>query len=235
MIKAILFDLDGTLLPMDQDVFIKAYFGGIAKRLATRGYEPEKLISAIWAGTGAMLKNDGKKTNEAVFWDKFTEIFGEGARADEPYFEEFYINDFDKIKAVCGFTPKAKDIVCEVKALGFRTVLATTPIFPAIATRKRIAWAGLSPDDFDLYTTYENSHYAKPSLEYYSEVASALGLSPDECLMVGNDVGDDMVASQLGMKVFLLTDCILNKENKDISLYPSGSFDELSAYVKTLI
>ena len=29
-IKAILFDLDGTLLPMDQNVFTKDYFGRLA-------------------------------------------------------------------------------------------------------------------------------------------------------------------------------------------------------------
>ena len=235
MIKAVLFDLDGTLLPMDQEVFIKAYFGGIAKRLAPYGYEHEKLISAIWRGTGAMLKNDGKKTNEAVFWDKFAEIFGESARDDEPYFEEFYVNDFDEVKAVCGFTPKAKEVVELIKSLGFRTALATTPIFPAIATKKRMMWAGLSPEDFELYTTYENSHYCKPSVEYYREVAGALNVAPCECLMVGNDVGDDMPAAELGMRVFLLTDCLINKENKDITSYPHGGFDELFEFLKALV
>ena len=29
MVKAVLFDLDGTLLPMDQDEFTKGYFGTV--------------------------------------------------------------------------------------------------------------------------------------------------------------------------------------------------------------
>ena len=58
------FDLDGTLLPMDQDVFVKAYFGGISKRLAPLGYEPQALIGAIWSGTAAMVKNNGEVLNE---------------------------------------------------------------------------------------------------------------------------------------------------------------------------
>lgn len=235
MIKAVLFDLDGTLLPMDQDVFIKAYLSSIAAKLSERGYEPKRLVSAIWTGTMAMINNDGKKTNEAVFWDKFDELYGVGARADEPYFAEFYENDFDKIKACCGFTPRANDVIREVKSRGLRIALATTPIFPAIATRKRIAWAGLSPEDFELYTTYENSRHAKPSLDYYRDVAAELGVLPEECLMVGNDVSDDMIAAELGMSVFLLTDCLINKENKDISQYPGGSFDELLKYVKELL
>lgn len=235
MIKVVLFDLDGTLLPMDQEVFVKAYFGAIAKRLSHRGYDAEKLISAIWAGTASMVKNDGKKTNEAVFWDKFAEIFGDAARADEPYFEEFYVEDFDKVKLSCGYNPKAAVTVAEIKSLGLRAALATNPIFPAIATRKRIAWAGLKPDDFELYTTYENSRHSKPSLEYYIDVINSLGVGAEECLMVGNDVSEDMVAEKLGMNVFLLTDCIINKEQKDITAYPHGSFAELLTYVKTLV
>ena len=66
--KAVLFDLDGTLLPMDQDVFNKAYFGALSKKLAPRGYEPKSFIDSVWAGVIAMLRNDGKNTNEQVFW-----------------------------------------------------------------------------------------------------------------------------------------------------------------------
>ena len=36
------------------------------------------------------------------------------------------------------------------------------------------------------------------------------------------------------MKVFLLTDCLINRENKDISVYPHGSFDELIQYIEAL-
>ena len=51
--------------------------------------------------------------------------------------------------------------------------------------------------------------------------------------MIGNDVTEDMVAEKLGMKVFLITDCMINKENKDISMYPSGSFKDAIAYLKS--
>lgn len=36
---------------------------------------------------------------------------------------------------------------------------------------------------------------------------------PKNVLMVGNDVRDDMSAADVGMKVFLLTDCLINKKN----------------------
>ena len=52
--------------------------------------------------------------------------------------------------------------------------------------------------------------------------------------MVGNDAVEDVAVEQLGMKVFLLTDCLINKSGKDLSAYPQGSFDELLAYIETL-
>jgi len=230
-ITTVLFDLDGTLLPMDQDVFVKTYFGLLAKRLAPFGYEPTDLIKAVWAGTMAMIKNTGKKTNEEVFWDDFAARYGEEARKDLPKFDEFYREDFDKVKEVCGFNPKAKEVIDLLKEKGIRVALATNPIFPAIATQKRIAWAGLVPEDFELYTTYENSNYCKPNPEYYKEIINKLGVKPEECLMVGNDVSDDMVAERLGMKVFLLTDCLINKTDTDVSDFPNGSFDDLIEFI----
>lgn len=233
-ITTVLFDLDGTLLPMDQEVFVKTYFGRIARYLAPHGYDPDAIIKAIWTGTGAMIKNDGSKTNEQAFWDRFCQIFGEGARADESIFERFYIEDFDNVSVSCGYDARAAKAIAEIKAAGFRTALATNPIFPAIATRKRMRWAGLDEKDFELFTTYENSRFCKPSPDYYRDVMAALGVKPEECVMVGNDVSDDMVCTELGMKVFLLTDNLINKDNVDVSVYPNGSFEQLVDFIRSL-
>lgn len=230
--KLVLFDLDGTLLPMDQDVFVKTYFKKLAMKLAPYGYEPEALINTVWKGTGAMVKNIGEITNEEAFWKVFKGIYGEEQLKDKPVFEEFYKNEFQSVKEVCGFNPKAAKTVKELKKRGYRLALATNPVFPAIATESRIRWAGLEPEDFEYYTTYENSCYCKPAVEYYSEILSKLDISPEECIMIGNDVRDDMIAQNLGMKVFLLTDCIINKDNEDISVYSNGSFDDILEFLK---
>lgn len=234
-ITTVLFDLDGTLLPMDQDTFIKAYFGGLARKLMPHGYDKDALIGAIWSGTKAMIKNNGKRMNEEAFWDEFCGIFGEKAKDDIPLFDEFYANDFCRVQDSCGYDPNAAEAIKTIKEMGFRVALATNPLFPSTATEQRISWAGLSPNDFEIFTTYENSHYCKPNPDYYREVMSKLGVYPEECLMVGNDVGEDMISETLGMKVFLLTDCLINKENKDISVYPNGSFDSLIEFIKALL
>ncbi len=233
-IKAILFDLDGTLLPMEQSEFIKGYFGGLTRRLAPRGYEPQAIVDAIWRGTAAMVKNTGEKRNEEVFWDAFAGIFGEKIREEYPVFEAFYEEDFPKVQAFCGFDARAKAVIEAVREKGLRTALATNPLFPRIATEQRIRWAGLEPSDFELFTTYENSRHCKPNPDYYRDVLAELGLLPEECLMVGNDVDEDMIAQTLGMQVFLLTPCLINKSGADISVYPNGDFDDLIAHVRSL-
>ena len=233
--KTVLFDLDGTLLPMDQDNFLKAYFGGLATKLVPFGYEPNQLIKAIWSGTAAMVNNDGSMTNEERFWQSFCAMFGDNARNDEPIFDDFYHNEFRFVSVSCGKTERAQQIISWLKQQGCRVVLATNPLFPAIATGKRMEWAGLKAADFELVTTFENSSYCKPNPAYYRQILQAIGETPENCIMVGNDVTEDMMARDLGMDVFLLTDCMINKENKDISQYPHGSFDALQEFLQAHI
>ena len=232
-ITTILFDLDGTLLPMDQDAFIGAYFSRLAAKLMAHGYDKDKVGRAIWAGTGAMIQNDGRCTNEQAFWNSFCAFFGQDARGEEDYLIEFYRNEFQRVREVCGYAPAAAGIVRDLKARGYRVVLATNPLFPALATESRIRWAGLEPCDFDMVTTFENSRYCKPNLAYYEDILAALGVSGGECVMVGNDVDEDMITEQLGMKTFLLTDCLINKKGEDISKWPHGSFAELREFLNT--
>lgn len=234
MITTVLFDLDGTLLPMDQDRFAKSYIGLMAKKMAAYGYDPEFLAKALWTGTGAMVKNDGKQTNEEVFWSVFNSLAGRDCRQDEPLFQEYYQNEFQQIAAQCGFDSRAAEVIRAVKSKGFRAVLATNPLFPAIATISRTKWAGLNPGDFDLITTYENSRHCKPSPEYYRDILEILNLEPENCVMVGNDVSEDMIARELGMQVFLLTDCMINKAGKNTDEYPQGSFPELLNFIQEL-
>ena len=179
-----------------------------------------------------MVKNDGQCSNEDAFWSRFTQIYGPQVLEEKPVFEAFYANEFQQARAVCGFTPKAAETVAQLKAMGYTVALATNPIFPAVATESRIRWAGLEPSDFVLYTTYENIVHCKPNPAYYTDIAQRLGVMPESCLMVGNDAKEDTAAALVGMKVFLLTDCLINKEGKDISGYPQGSFGELLAYLE---
>ena len=73
--RAMLFDLDGTLLPMDNDKFTKGYFKLLTKAAAVHGYTYETLIPAMWKGVSAMVKNDRSRLNRDAFWAVFADIF----------------------------------------------------------------------------------------------------------------------------------------------------------------
>ncbi len=168
--NTILFDLDGTLLPMEQKTFIENYFKRLVKRLAPFGYDKDALVKAVWAGTGAMVENDGKIPNSEAFWSCFEKILGEGARKTEPEFDDFYQNEFDLVKEVIGDYSGRYELIKLLKDRGYRIVLATNPLFPLVAVRTRLSWLGLSEEDFELITTYENCTSSKPNTAYYEDI-----------------------------------------------------------------
>ncbi len=231
-LKAVLFDLDGTLLPMDQDEFLKLYFSGLAKKLEPMGYNGDELINTIWHGTRAMYRNKGKDTNENIFWSTFKKHHPNITDEEIKSFEAYYEEDFDKVSSVATPNPDAKKALEYIRSSGLRVTLATNPLFPRIATEKRITWAGFEEKDFEFFTSFEDNCYAKPNPEYFRSVYNRMGLKPCECLLVGNDVDEDMAARELGMQVFLLTDHMINKHNKDISEFPHGDFNDLIEYIK---
>jgi FMN phosphatase YigB (HAD superfamily) len=233
-IRYILFDLDGTLLPMDQDHFIRTYMGALSNYMEPHGFDSQHFIQTVWQGTGAMFKNDGSATNEEVFWQNLISTYGPEVRRYEAILDTFYHTRFADVQSCCGYDPKASRTIKALKEMGFELVLATQPVFPAIATETRIKWAGLNRDDFKLYTTYENSSFCKPNPDYYRQILDKIGANASQCLMVGNDATEDLVAQTLGMKVFLLTGCLINKENKDLSEYPQGNLDALLHYIQSM-
>ncbi|MBR5445108.1 MAG: HAD family hydrolase [Clostridia bacterium] len=233
-VTTVLFDLDGTLLPMDYDLFIKSYFSLLAEYSAPFGYDPKKLTDAVWNGTLAMVKNTGDVTNEELFWNTFCAIYGGSAGDHIAHFEEFYRKVFPQVKSACWCVPEAVETLRLCKELGLTVVLATNPVFPRIATETRMCWAGIEKEAFALVTTYENSRFCKPNPAYFQEVCRTIGVKPEECLMVGNDVSDDMAARKAGMQVFLLTDCLLNSKGEDITKYPSGDYTALQNCIRSL-
>ncbi len=230
--KTLLFDLDGTLLPMDLDEFFAAYVTHIARYLAPHGYETSRLVEVMTEAVVNTINNDGIKRNEAVFNEVFYAAYGEEkVKADQPLFDAFYQTAFEKVRQVCGYNPQASLLIKRLKAQGVPLVLATNPACPAVATECRVKWAGLSPEDFTFITYDKNFSYCKPRIEYYAALLERLGLRAEDCLMVGNDVRDDMVARQLGIEVFLLTDCLINRSGEDIDAYPHGDYAALNTFI----
>lgn len=222
MIKNYLFDLDGTLLPLDEKQFLDLYISLIGKKFYELGHHPEKTVKRLWVGTEAMVKNDGALSNEDVFWKIFYDN-----KEDEDAFKEaligFYQNEFEAVKASTNPSQYSRKIVKLLLEQGHQVFLLTNPIFPEVATRKRIAWAGLDFEDFHFVTTYENSSFAKPNLKYYQFVLDKYHLNPEETMMIGNDVEEDMIAEKLGLKTYLITNCLKNTKGLSTERFDKGT------------
>lgn len=227
MYKNYLFDLDGTLLPMDMDKFIKLYFGALCKRFCpVLNVEPDTLVKAVWKGTGAMTNNNCSCLNKDIFW----KVASAECKIDlTPYieqFDDFYKNEFIAAKQATGFTPYAKKSIDFIKKNGGRLIAATNPIFPAVATYRRLEWAGVSADDFEFVTTYDNSGCCKPNLKYFEFICKECGIKPEDSIMIGNDVDEDMCSAKLGFDTYLITDTVINRDGKDYSSYKHGTFEQ---------
>lgn len=234
MLDMILFDLDGTLAPFLQDEFIRAYFQLLVRRLAPMGYEADKLVQSLWKGVDAMIQNDGSVTNRQKFWEVFTGDLGIQALALESALDDFYGREFDAVRSVLREDADRSGLIRSLREKGYRLVLATNPVFPAVAVETRLRWVDLTASDFDYVTTYENSRRSKPNPGYYQDILRHMEQRGDACLMVGNNPVDDMAAREAGMSVFLVTDCIENPGGLPVEDYPHGSFRELEALLEKL-
>lgn len=234
MITTVLTDLDGTLLPFEQEDFVKLYFGGLCKKLAPLGYQPDHTVKSVWAGTKAMITNDGGRLNSEAFWDTFNAM-NPGLPDARPVCDDFYRSEFDGVKQCLKYIPDRKPLIDGLKAAGLRAVLATNPIFPLVGVSTRLGWIGLSPEDFELVTNYDNSTFCKPNPRYYEGILAKLGVKPEECVMLGNSIPEDMTAEKLGMKVFLVNEFIEDPDGAGGSGYAQGNMEQAIDYVKGLI
>ena len=232
--KAILFDLDGTLLPLDEKLFVDIYFTELSKVFSEYNIESNKLVEAIWTATYEIIKNDGKRTNEEAFWEKFKSIINIDLSNVKEVLEKFYANEFfTKLKKCSAENNLAKVAVNLAKKNGRKVVLATNPVFP-IDALVRLKWTGLDVDDFDYVTHYSNSSFSKPNPKYYLDLCEKLDVEPKDCLMIGNDERQDIfAASSAGMNCYLVTDYLYTYPECKVNC-EKGSFVDLIEKLKTL-
>lgn len=217
-IKHILFDLDGTLLPMVQEEFVRFYMPLLAKAYIEAGVQvgTGAFIAAVWKGYGAMVANDGSCTNCEAFWRSMDGVLPVSREESERIALGFYADAFNQAACTASPSPFAAEAVRAAKDRGIAVYLATNPVFPRCATMNRIRWAGLCAEDFRIITTYEDCSFCKPNTAYFQGILDRFGLDPRECLMVGNDVEEDLAIRALGVRTFLVTDTVENRHGRPI-------------------
>jgi len=219
---------------MDLNVFMDAYFKRVVPHLSGV-VQPEKAIADIWTATKAMIASeDAQRSNEQVFKEVF---FADAELKEEvlwPIFENFYANAFGDLITFTQPSPLARQICDAALAKGYQLAVATNPIFPEMAIRHRLNWAGVGDVPFALVTTMENMHFCKPNPKYYMEILEMLGVSADEAMMFGNDVQEDGVAGKVGMKTFLVTDNLIDNQRGDFTFDYTGSLAQALEFVRQL-
>ncbi len=205
MLKAVLFDLDNTLIRFDEREFFEAYIPRISTVFSDL-MSPETLITKLLLSTQMLMNNNGQMPNAEYFMSSFSQGY-EGYKEEIwKRFIKFYETEFHQFRALVSVTPGVREVFVKLKEMGMKLVIASNPIWPQIVQMKRLAWAGLGDWNFELVTSIENMSYCKPHIEYYLEVCQKISEKPEGCLMVGNDPVNDLVVAKIGMKTFLVTD-----------------------------
>lgn len=205
VIKAILFDLDGTLLDIDLEGFLRAYFGLLGPAIERfSGLAAPDAIAAVMSGTEAMCGSHPGVSNREVFNTAFHRASGVDLTEETAVeaLATFYEEEFPALRAQHGPRAGSVDATSAATDAGVSVAIATNPIFPLEAVIERMRWAGLEAERFDLITSYETSEACKPLPLYYRRIASSLGVEPAECLMVGDDPVLDLAAADVGMRTF---------------------------------
>lgn len=232
--RAVFFDLDGTLLPMELDEFLGTYYRRLAGFVGAHGYDVESFVPALNAGIKTMMAIDDGRANADKFWEAFFARFDAPKEDMRPLVDRFYREEFGRIGE--NVAPN-EHMVAAVNALaekGYPLVLATMPLFPRVAVEWRLRWAGVDPAAFSRITTFENSASTKPKLAYFAENLAACGLRGEDVLMAGNNTVEDLAILGLGADAFLVTDHLLDPAHLDLATVKHGSTAEFAAWAKAL-
>lgn len=205
MLKAILFDLDNTLILFNENEFYNQYFERIADSF--NDVMPAAQFQEILKNaTISLLQNQGEVTNAQFFMDAFSTGIPDRREDWWLRFSHFYKTEFNSLEKIISLPESLHELFDFLVKTKIKLVLASNPIFPAEVQRQRLVWAGLEHIPFYFITHIGNMSFCKPRFEYYQQICQKIDESPASCLMVGNDPVNDMVAARAGLSTYLTTD-----------------------------
>lgn len=232
--RAVFFDLDGTLLPMELDEFMGSYFKSLGAFVAKAGLDTASFSKGLKAGTAAMAVHEDGRTNAEAYWEAFCSCVEGDAATWEPLLEEYYEQDFGRIGDAVEPNPHAARALNALAQKGYPLLLTTMPMFPRRAVEWRLTWAGVDPALFSRITTYENSTSVKPKVAYCAENVAACGVEGADVLMVGNNTVEDLSFTKLGADAYLVTDHLLDPVQFDLSKVKHSTMEEFADWAEAL-
>ena len=210
MLKAIVFDMDETLLSINLNTFIFRYFTDMTSIVSDIGRRSKVSVAA---GLGSILvdlnANHRRGTDNRTNLDFFdTEIERRcGVRTADPvvadaieYYEREILPGINDRRIDAHPMPGAHEALAAVRERGLRCALLTNPSFTRATIECRMGWGELMDEPFELVTHMGNATRCKPDPTYYLEQLQAMGLEPHEVLMVGNDPKRDFPTPFCGIQ-----------------------------------
>jgi FMN phosphatase YigB (HAD superfamily) len=208
MIKAVLLDLDDTLLTNSDKVFVPALLAEMNTFFA-REYQIREM-GAVVAGTMQQMatSSDFHITNSDIAAACIGAAVGQPPETLIAGFTAFYQDIFPRLRKHTTPRPTAVKVVEELKERGIAVIIATNPVYPTPAIHHRLVWAGVEPiEQFSFITTGDDMHFTKPNPAYYGEILARAGFEPEDAVMVGNSLRNDIVpANQMGLHTYHIQD-----------------------------
>jgi len=224
----LLLDLDGTLL----DIEVSFFLGPMVEAMhdCFRDIlDMDRFRRGLFGGTEAIMvesRPDGE-TNLDGFNRIFSDFTGMDITDIENRFRQFYSDVYPTLSSYGRPVGGALEFLSRAEKEGYTLCLATNPIFPTSAVHERVRWSGLDPEVFCFIPGLENMRTCKPRVDYYLELSSILDVVPSTCLMVGNDVQQDLSASEAGMGTFLVEGQIIDRGTSNFEPDARGSLEDL--------
>lgn len=198
MIRALLLDLDNTLIHNPDRPFAEAYVNSITNYMR-EAYNLSDVGSTLRLAIKSVAQ---EKIYDRSLWMRIIEFCAERLNTSFGDFStamfHYYTEAFDELSACVQPIVGSRELIETAISNGMDVVIATNPLYPAEAVRKKLSWGELD-DHFDNYayvTHAENMHFTKPHIEYYAETIARVGVEPNTALMVGDSIPNDIAPSQ---------------------------------------
>jgi len=232
-IQAILFDLDGTLLRAQMRDFVPQYLSGLSAYFADQ-VKPDQFIAELLTTIRGLIhhEGDGSMTNEERVYASMLHNFAISETAMRSSLGHFRLNGLETLREWIHPIPLAQEIISRCQKTSIPLVLATNPVFPRFVIQARMRWANLDENAFTYVTSYENSYYCKPQAKYFRGISDHLQISPENCLMVGNDLSHDLAAVAVGMQTYLVDTWLVDRKEAEWPCADRGDHSSLQQFLQ---
>jgi len=213
--------------------FISRYVCGLATYCKEYA-KPKKFEAAMLEAIRSLILCDGNGTltNEQRFVSHLQKALTVPQMVVRDCFDGFQRSGLADLKSLVKPIPLARKIVEECLAQGVPLVLATNPVFPEFMIKARLHWAELDDLQFAHLTSFENSCFCKPQAGYFLEIATLFNVSPQDCLMVGNDTSHDLSAAAVGMETYLVDTWLIDREESSWPCQNRGDHSALQFFLR---